>query len=151
MDAIKHLKELGAKPKTRRSTTLIVPKVSFSRDSQSLNNDDWAFHVGYGFRDALDIKLQERVKDKKRIMVWTQGPIISFKEGDLIHSKDDKMSVQVITGTPSAWYADKDTFDQGSVSFTVRGIEELKGIPKSLSQYEFLQFLIDGNPSHLFA
>lgn len=47
--------------------------------------DGWYMSVRSCFRDALDIRLDERVVDKQRTLVWTQGLRFSFKEGDIIY------------------------------------------------------------------
>lgn len=150
---IKLLKSLWKK-RTKRSSKLIVPTVTSSTPtlSGSLNTDDWAFDVHFAFRDALDISYDERTetKDKKivrRYMLWTQGPIIHFKEGDLIHSMDGKTCVQVKLSNPMGWDQSKDEMYQGIVTFDIFEKSEGKIVPKdsrSTTQMDFLKILISG-------
>lgn len=83
--------------KVSRATTLIVLEVTYYPKEMdgSLNNTNWAYGVPYAFRDALDMEFEQRKKNKKAYMIWTQGPLINFKEGDIIHSQCGKKSVQV--------------------------------------------------------
>lgn len=102
MEELEYLRSMWAE-QTKRRGELIVRQVTHDGQESSLNNDSWAFKVPYAFRDALDIAYEERKKDKKPYMVWTQGPILRFKEGDLIHSKDGCRAVQVTSALPVVW------------------------------------------------
>lgn len=146
MNEFEHLTSMWGK-KVKRSTRLIVPKVTYSDMSGSLNNDHWVFKVPYAFRDALDIKYEERKKDKKAYMVWTQGPILSFKEGDLITSKDDTRSVQVQSAENMKWATFKNEMCEGSVVYEEYQIIDgkyLKSGRVTCSQMSFLELLIYG-------
>lgn len=49
----------------------------------------WKMAVPEAFRDALDIKLTPRMFEKKKAMLWTQGRLYGFHEGDVIHDHKD--------------------------------------------------------------
>ena len=36
------------------------------------------------FNDKLDIKQTERIENKKKTLVWTQGSLFSFQTGDIL-------------------------------------------------------------------
>lgn len=46
----------------------------------------WKMAVPVVFRDALDIKLTERMIKKEKKLVWTQGIFYNFMEGDIVHN-----------------------------------------------------------------
>ena len=134
-------------PKVKRKTDLIVPQVTYEDGQGSLNNDSWAFKVTYVFRDALDIKYEERKKNKEPYMVWTQGPILSFKDGDMIHSKDGNRSIQVRFANQMGWDATKEEMSPGSVvysEYAVSGNSHSKLGEHTCTQMQFLQLLIHG-------
>ena len=146
MNELEHLRSMWA-AKAKRKTELIVPQVTYDGQEKSLNNDSWVFKVPYSFRDALDIKYEERKRDKKPYMVWTQGPLLSFKEGDLIRSKDERRAVQVRFATQMGWDSGKAEMYQGSVvysDFAVSGNSFSKLNENSCTQMQFLQLLIFG-------
>ena len=146
MNELNHLKSMWG-PKVKRKADLIVPKVSYEDGQGSLNNDSWAFNVTYAFREALDIKYEERKKNNRLYKVWTQGPIISFKEGDILHSKDGKRSVQVRFAQQMGWDANKEQMYQGSVvysTYDVSGDSLTKAREHTCTQMQFLQLLIYG-------
>ncbi|WP_434145029.1 hypothetical protein [Photobacterium leiognathi] len=125
-----------------KNVPFVVPVVTWDSVTQTgfLNNDHWAFNVGYGFREALDFIFMERVRNKQKVYRWSQGPIIAFKEGDLIRSKDNKRSVQVRFANPMGWDADKNEMYYGSVTYFESNSLETK----ILSQIDFLNLLITG-------
>ena len=102
MKELEHLRSMWAE-KVKRKTDLIVPEITHIGQDNSLNNDFWAFKVTFAFRSALDIKYEERKKDKKPYMIWTQGPFLNFKEAGLVHSQDGSRALQVQFATPIAW------------------------------------------------
>ena len=59
MKELDQLKTMWA-PKVKRITTLIVPEITHNGNDYSLNNDSWIFKVPFAFRNALDIKYEER-------------------------------------------------------------------------------------------
>lgn len=146
MSALEHLRSMWA-AKIKRKTVLIVPKVTYDGLNGFLNNDSWAFKVTYAFRDALDIKYEERKKNNNPYMVWTQGPILSFKIGDIFHSKDGNRAVQVRFANQMGWDPAKNEMYQGSViysEYAVTGNSFSKLKEHSCTQMEFLQLLIHG-------
>ncbi|WP_305845317.1 hypothetical protein [Photobacterium leiognathi] len=82
----------------------------------------------------------ERVRNKKKIYRWSQGPIIAFKEGDLIRSRDNKRSVQVRFANPIGWDTDKNDMYYVSVTY----LESNSLETKILSKIDFLNLLITG-------
>ena len=75
----------------------------------------WKMAVPGAFKDALDIKLTQRIVGGKKQMVWTQGRVFDFKEGDTIHDvhtpfavwrealEQLTLMVQVLQALPSAY------------------------------------------------
>ncbi|WP_444905296.1 hypothetical protein ACJJIU_22275 (plasmid) [Microbulbifer sp. CnH-101-E] len=146
MEEIKLLESMW-KARSSRQTTLIVPQVNYDRLNSSLSNEHWAFHVPYGFRDALDIRYDQRVKKKKKYMVWTQGPILKFKEGDTLKSKDGKTSVQVSSANRMGWDTEKNEMYRGVVIYKKHNIVDgvyTKAGDYLTCQVEFLKLLIYG-------
>ncbi len=117
MNELEHLRSMWAS-KTKRKTQLIVSQVTYDGREGSLNNDSWVFKVHFSFRSALDIKYEERKRDKKPYMVWTQGSLLSFKEGDLLHSKDRCRAVRVQFARQMGWDSEKEEMYQGSVDYS---------------------------------
>jgi hypothetical protein len=146
MNELQHLTSMWS-DKTKRSTDLIVPKVTYLDRQGSLNNEFWSFKVSYAFRDALDIKNEERKKNKKAYRVWTQGPFLSFKEGDLIHSNDGRRTVQINIAKEMSWDKSKGEMYQGSVTFSEHTISDdsiTKISEQTCTQMQFLELLING-------
>ncbi|MFA0813536.1 hypothetical protein [Microbulbifer epialgicus] len=138
------------KSRCTRDTILIVPKVVHGRLNISLDNEHWAFHVPYAFRDALDIRYDQRVKKKKKYMVWTQGPILKFKEGDTLKSRDGKTSVQVSSANRMGWDTEKNEMYRGVVIYKKHNIVDgvyTKAGDYLTCQMEFLKLLIYGKNS----
>ena len=50
-------------------------------------------------------------------MVWTQGPILKFKEGDSLTSKDGKICVQVKFANQMGWDTEKGEMYKGAVIY----------------------------------
>lgn len=138
------------KDRAKRSTELIVPSVSGSSADNalcSLHNDHWAYLVGYAFREALDIKYEKRMRDKKPYWTWTQGPIISFKNGDLIMSKTGETAVQVSYALPMGWDREIGEMYKGLVTHKLYSVKDNKFTvigEKSVDQMQFLELLIYG-------
>lgn len=75
----------------------------------------WKMAVPEAFKEALDIKLTPRMFAKEKEMLWTQGRLYNFHEGDTIHDIKDaykewggalkrlKLSVQVQFASPSGY------------------------------------------------
>ncbi|ALQ08491.1 hypothetical protein D172_010690 [Pseudoalteromonas sp. Bsw20308] len=148
---LKHLKTMwpsGDKNKIKRELAAYPSVYYNSAISQgTLNNENWYFSVPYTFRDALDIKYEERKKDKKGYMVWTQGPILKFKMGDNFPSKNSNITIQVQFGDQMGWDGDKSEMYLGSVVFDLFELINKKYIYKQryqCNQMEFLELLING-------
>ncbi|AWG80358.1 hypothetical protein ACIL2W_004249 [Vibrio parahaemolyticus] len=124
----------------------VVPAITWDNNTQkgSLNNEHWHFKVGYGFREALDLLFIERVRNKKKVYLWSQGCIISFKEGDLIDSCCGTRAVQVKFASPMGWDEAKNDMYYGSVTYNEMDL--VNGLLKTntLNQLEFLTMLIEG-------
>ncbi|KAB7694367.1 hypothetical protein [Plesiomonas shigelloides] len=136
------------KDRTKRSTQLIVKGITFNGETGSLNNTHWKYEVGYSFRDALDLKYEQRMKNKKPYMVWTQGPIVCFKEGDVINSTCKTKALQVKFSDRMGWDTTKNEMYEGSVTYTEYSIENnsLTLLRENrCTQMEFLELLIYGN------
>lgn len=143
---IELLQSLWKQP-IRRSTKLIVPEVTFDLTDGCLNNESWLFKVPYAFRDQLDIKFEQRIKDKKPYMVWTQGPILNFRLGDTFNSADGLYALQVESVSPMEWDSNLREMSLGSVIFKKYSIDGAKHNLKetlNLNQMEFLDLLING-------
>lgn len=75
----------------------------------------WKMAVPETFKEALDIKLTPRMFAKKKEMLWTQGRLYDFHEGDTIHDTKNaykkweealkylKLSVQVQFASSSGY------------------------------------------------
>ena len=73
----------------------------------------WKMAVPEAFKEALDIKLTPRIFEKKKEMLWTQGRLYNFREGDTIYDtsqayeewsealKHLKISIQIQSSSPS--------------------------------------------------
>ena len=147
MQILEHLESMWASKIKRK--TLTVPKVNY--DSKltigSLNNDNWYFKVPYAFRGALGLKFEERKKNRKGYMVWTQGPILSFKNGDTFTSKNGNRGLQVQFASRMGWDSEKNEMYLGSVvfkEFTVDGNNFTEINQHDCNQIEFLDILISG-------
>lgn len=148
MNELKHLCSMW-KRNAKRSLSLIVDSISYDFDLQKgvIESPDWCFEVPYAFKDALDIKYQQRVKNKKKYYVWTQGGLLSFKEGDTLHSKCGKITLQVQHAQPMGWDVDKDQVYLGSVVYKKYSSEKKEYAVEehSCSQVDFLSLIIHNN------
>jgi hypothetical protein len=147
MQLLEHLESMWAPKIKRKVPTIPTVKYDVELSVGALDNDDWYFKVPYAFREALDIKYEERKKDKKGYMVWTQGPILSFKDGDSFTDKNGSSALQVKFANPMGWDPDKKQMYQGSIVFDifeVNGQKYTKINQHSCNQMEFLKILICG-------
>jgi len=142
------------RPKQTRLTDLL-------RDPVGGTAEGWYMCVPSCFNDALDIKQTERVENKKKVLVWTQGSIFSFKSGDTVYDTPDAykvwsealktigLCVQVKTGAGAAAIEGKTGGFPGSVTFLIltpnksRSKLVERGL-HSMSQDDFVRFLISG-------
>ncbi|WP_350603837.1 hypothetical protein [Pseudoalteromonas sp. SMN1298-MNA-CIBAN-0114] len=149
---LKHLKTMwptGDKTKIKRELAAYPSVYYNSALSQgTLNNEHWYFSVPFTFRDALDIKYEQRIKDKEGTMVWTQGPILKFKMGDNFPAKNNNTTIQVQFSDQMGWDKDKNEMHLGSVVFDLFEFINKKYIYKQryqCNQMEFLELLINGD------
>lgn len=146
MNELELLKSMWAS-KVKRKTDLIVPQVTHSGLEGSLNNSSWAFPVNFAFRSALDIKYEQRKKNQKIYMVWTQEPLLSFKEGDIIHSKNKLRALQVRIAKPISWDIEKKEMYQGYLlfgEFIFNNSVMFETRQYTCTQMQFLEILIHG-------
>ncbi|WP_040891106.1 hypothetical protein [Vibrio ezurae] len=129
-----------------KKVPFIVPAVTWDAAKQvgSLNNEHWHFDVGYAFREALDLIFMERIRNKRKINLWTQGAIISFNEGDLLLSRCGQRSIQVKYANPMGWDETKSDMYYGSVTYQEYFIKNGKSETKHATQLDFLSILING-------
>ena len=122
--------------------------------------DGWVMAVKECYRNELDIKLTERMRDKQPYLEWTQGPYFSFDEGHLFYDtpkayqkwgqalKTIKIACKITSATPTTLDKDKNLVE-GVVEFTkykpdanftsMVAVQDYK-----LSQREFVNFLKTG-------
>ena len=142
---LEHLKSMWSS-KIRKKLDLIVP-VSRLEDESELSGEHWFFNVHFAFRSALDINYVERKENKKSYMVWIQGPIFKFKEGDMLHSSDGATILQVKNANPMGWDSSLGSMYEGTILFEVyenidNKIRKLKSY--TCTQMDFLEILITG-------
>lgn len=123
--------------------------------------DGWYMCVPPCFNDALDIKQTDRIVDKKKTLVWTQGSSFNFKEGDSIYDTPNAYNVwsealkfiglciKVRAGLSAGSSEGNASRSAGLVAFTVltpnqdrTGLVERE--EHSMSQDEFVRLLICG-------
>lgn len=146
MGELELLKSMWAH-KVKRNTKLIVSEVTYDQGKGHLNNDHWHFQVPYAFRDALDLKYEQRMKNKKPYMVWTQGPLLRFKDGDVLTSKCGTKAVQVKYANGMGWDTAVDQMYEGSVvfeSFDIKDGSYISSGEKNVTQMQFLNMVIHG-------
>lgn len=145
MPELSYLRGMWAN-RIRRTERLIIEDVTADLLTGSFGGD-WFFSMAGAFREALDIRYVERVKDKKKKWVWTQGAILRFKEGDFITARDHPIAVQVYYANPMGWDSEVNAMYEGAVTFDVYSIEKgkfLKGQRRSVTQMQFFEMLISG-------
>lgn len=162
MDAVAHIKKLS-KSKGKRSDTLIVPKICSK--TRTLDTEAWEHPVDFAFRDALDIKLTPRTKVRKdangetilndqgkplktTTNKWTQGPLLAFKEGDLIDGLDVVISASSMGWDPSINEMYFGHVTLGKISQLGQGKSIVKDPTWSGTQIDFLELLITGETSN---
>jgi hypothetical protein len=112
---IKTLKAMW-QPTIRRGTDLIIA-IDTAHGKRTIATGHWPYDVQFAFLEALDIRFETRVKNGKPFPVWTQGPCISFKEGDTLRRRDGTAMVQVRLAQPMGWNAAADAMYEGIVSY----------------------------------
>ncbi len=130
-----------------RTSLLITSSVRYSNEIMNgeLDNDHWAYHVPYAFREALDLSFDQRIKtvDKKSVpyWLWTQGPIINFKEGDLLKARNGDNDLQVVSSNRMGWDPAIKEMYQGFVTY--RRSSDLETL-HTITQMEFLAVMVFG-------
>ena len=88
-----------------------------------------------------------RKRNKCKVYLWTQGALISFKEGDLIQTRCGKRSVQVQYANPMGWDEATNDIYYGMVTYQESIFKNDNFQYKSTkhtTQIEFLKTLISG-------
>lgn len=123
--------------------------------------EEWYMCVPSCFNEALDVKRTERVEDKKKSLVWTQGSAFSFKQGDILYDTADAYKVWsealkninlcVQINTASSAQPSQGEFGRfsGSVSFSILAPDKdrskiVECAEHTMSQDDFVRFLIVG-------
>jgi hypothetical protein len=118
------------------------------------------------FNDALDIKQTDRVVNKKKTLVWTQGSSFHFNTGDTIYDTPDAykvwsealktigVCVQIKTGSSAGPTEGGSGRFAGSVTFAIltpnkNRTKIVERGEHSMSQDDFVRFLISGPPEEL--
>ncbi len=153
--------------RARRSVKLIVDfKIIIPGKPQYTLTKGWIFCLPSSFRDALDIKYQKRVKDKKPYWTWTQGRLFSFSEGDIIYDCPEayfpslnwneqlqliNQMVQVHSATPAGYDKKKGEkeYYPGTIWFktyrpNAERTELIEAESHSCTQVDFVEFLKTG-------
>ena len=95
--------------KACKAKDLVASMITRSREQRGLETllpqegpmpEDWLFSMGRHFNDALDIRYQKRVTNKKERMVWTQGSAFNFPVGYTVDSTDGCIRIQVLKSRP---------------------------------------------------
>jgi hypothetical protein len=131
------------------------------RDPLANYADGWYMCVPAVFNDALDIKQTERVQNKEKSLVWTQGSSFSFKEGDTLYDTPDayqiwsealksiSLCIQVKSASSAGFTDGAAGRSPGSVTFLIfRPNNDRSKIIEiaqhTMSQDDFVRFLIAG-------
>lgn len=136
------------------------------KDPSAETAEGWYMCVPSCFNDALDIKQTDRVVNKKKCLVWTQGSSFNFNTGDTIYDTPDAYNVwsealktigvcvQIKTGSSAGPTEGGASRFAGSVTFAIltpnkdrtRIVERAE---HSMSQDDFVRFLIEGPSEEL--
>lgn len=123
----------------------------------------WHFCVPTSFRSALDIKLTQRVVDRKATMQWTQGSWFHFQAGDTLYDSAkaylpwDLANFRICLDVRQATSAippngkDRPSRYPGSIIFDVLTPDAqrkklVKRRETTMSQDAFVKLLIEGPP-----
>jgi hypothetical protein len=131
------------------------------------NKDDWFIYVPSCFNDCLDITKTSRVvkkkKEKKIEKIWTQGSRFAFHRGCILYDTSKayqkwgnavekiKYCISIYSGTSAVPAMNEKERFSGVVEFSILSprplITKLEEIGEfTLTQDEFVSFLINGNP-----
>jgi len=128
--------------------------------------DGWYMCVPTCFNEALDIKQTERVQNKKKTIVWTQGASFSFKAGDMLYDtpgaykvwseglKHIGFCIQIDSASSAGPTEGKNFRFSGNVTFSIFTPNEernriIRRGSHTMSQDEFIKFLIVGPSGEL--
>ncbi len=123
--------------------------------------EGWYMCVPPCFNEALDIKRTERVKNKEKSRIWTQGSWFSFNRGDTLYDspagykiwsealKNIKLCVQVKVASSAEPSDGASERFSGSVTFSIlTGNKDRSKIVEraehTMSRDDFVRFLIAG-------
>ena len=136
------------------------------KDPFAETEEGWYMCVPPCFNDALDIKQTDRVVNKEKTLVWTQGSSFHFNTGDTIYNTPDaykvwadalqtiNLCVQIKTGSSAGSTESATGRFAGSLTFSIltpnkdRSSIVERG-EHSMSQDDFVRFLIEGPPEEL--
>lgn len=96
------LASLAATGRLKRGRRLLVQDLQYEGTTGHWRTAEWAYAVPYAFREALDIRFLLRMEHKQEVMRWTQGPLLAFSAGDVLHRCDGSGCVQVVFARPMA-------------------------------------------------
>ena len=137
------------------------------RDPLAEFAEGWYMCVPACFIEALDIKQTERMINKKKTIVWTQGSSFSFKDGDVIYDTPEaykcwteaikriNLCIQIDAAISAGPVRDgRNGRFSGSVTFSILLPDEgrnqvIRHGSRTMSQDEFVKFLIIGPPEDL--
>ena len=163
-DSLKLLEKLVKKKskEKRESECLKDPERSLT------DKDNWFIYVPSCFNDCLDIAKTDRSSGEKTEKnaarkVWTQGSRFSFHRGCILYDtpkaygkwndaiKSINYCISILNGTSAEPAISENERIRGNVEFLVfspfRRTKKLKKLGTfSLTQDEFIRFLIKGNP-----
>lgn len=98
---------------------------------------DWSFLLGKWFYAALDIQLTQQADG--RLWTQTEVPAYAFADSDVIHQRDDRITVQIVSAVPGY---------KGTVVLKKYEGNRLIGHYRC-KQYSLVQMLKDGDMSLL--
>lgn len=136
------------------------------KEPSAETTEGWWMCVPSCFNDALDIKQTERVANKRKALVWTQGSSFHFSAGDVIYDtpeaykvwsealKSIGVCVQIKIGSSAGPIEGGTGRYPGSVTFAILTPNEertkiVERAEHSMSQDDFVRFLISGPPEEL--
>ena len=160
LDVLRRL--LGVKEGRRNRLTDLL------KDPQENHPEGWHMCVPPCFNEALDIRRTERVANKKKTLVWTQGSAFSFRVGDTLYDtveayrvwsealKHINLCVSVKQASDAAPAGGSGERNPGRVTFSVLSPDSKRSKvvrrgEHTLTQDEFVKFLIQGPPEELRA
>jgi len=160
-EALELLEKLVKENFAGRDKRYEFPGLLKNPEDNFICEDEWFIHVPSCFNDCLDIAKTERIKDSKKEMVWTQGSRFCFHSGCVLYDspkaylnwrdaiKEIKFCISII-GAKNVTLLDNKR-ESGEVEFAIlspnsdkQSMKEIREF--TLTQDEFVKFLIIGNP-----